>query len=132
MDAALTAGYQRAFEIGSGFALGGPALSRRVRPAGQGGTRPLRAGSRDRGLSAATRLPLMEAHTVTYTSPLAEALAADLLERFQRYVRVDTQSARDRTRSPSTPGQLDLARMLVEELHGDRARRRRRSTTTAT
>jgi tripeptide aminopeptidase len=29
---------------------------------------------------------------------------------------VDTQSARDRTGSPSTPGQLDLARMLVEEL----------------
>jgi tripeptide aminopeptidase len=52
----------------------------------------------------------------TYTSPLAESLAADLLDRFLRYVRVDTQSARDRTQSPSTPGQLDLARMLVDEL----------------
>jgi tripeptide aminopeptidase len=51
-----------------------------------------------------------------YTSPLAEALAPDVLERFLRYVRVDTQSARDRTQSPSTPGQLDLARMLVGEL----------------
>src|SRR3954470_20694716 len=51
-----------------------------------------------------------------FTSPLAAALADDLLDRFLRYVRVDTQSARDRTRSPSTPGQLDLARMLVEEL----------------
>ena len=38
------------------------------------------------------------------------------LERFERYVRVDTQSQRDRESSPSTPGQLDLARMLVGEL----------------
>ena len=39
-----------------------------------------------------------------------------MLDRFLRYVRVDTQSARDRTGSPSTPGQLDLSRMLVDEL----------------
>jgi tripeptide aminopeptidase len=51
-----------------------------------------------------------------FTSPLAEELAPDLLERFLRYVRVDTQSTRDRTGSPSTPGQLDLGRMLAEEL----------------
>jgi tripeptide aminopeptidase len=51
-----------------------------------------------------------------FTSPLAETLAPDLLERFLRYVRVDTQSRRDRDGSPSTPGQLDLARMLVGEL----------------
>ena len=31
-----------------------------------------------------------------FTSPLAEALAQDVLERFLRYVRVDTQSRRDR------------------------------------
>src|SRR3954449_9837943 len=51
-----------------------------------------------------------------FTSPLAEQLAPDLLDRFLRYVRVDTQSARARTQSPSTPGQLDLGRMLAEEL----------------
>ncbi len=51
-----------------------------------------------------------------FTSELAAALAPDLLDRFQRYVRIDTQSRRDRTRSPSTPGQLDLGRLLVEEL----------------
>jgi tripeptide aminopeptidase len=51
-----------------------------------------------------------------YTSPLAEELAPDLLDRFQRYVRVDTQSRRDGNGSPSTPGQLDLSRMLVDEL----------------
>src|SRR4051794_38111985 len=51
-----------------------------------------------------------------YTSPPAEGLADDLLDRFLRYVRVDTQSARARTGSPSTPGQLDLSRMLVDEL----------------
>jgi tripeptide aminopeptidase len=53
---------------------------------------------------------------VTFTSTLAETLAPDLLERFLRYVRVDTQSRRERTQSPSTPGQLDLARILVDEL----------------
>ncbi|HET6551490.1 MAG TPA: peptidase T [Solirubrobacter sp.] len=53
---------------------------------------------------------------MTFTSPLAEALAPDVLERFLRYVRIDTQSKRDRTQSPSTPGQLDLARLLVDEL----------------
>jgi tripeptide aminopeptidase len=51
-----------------------------------------------------------------FTSPLAEEIAPDLLDRFQRYVRVDTQSMRDGQGSPSTPGQLDLSRMLVEEL----------------
>ncbi|HXO07638.1 MAG TPA: peptidase T, partial [Solirubrobacteraceae bacterium] len=53
-----------------------------------------------------------------YTSDLAGALAPDLLERFLRYVRIDTQSKRDRERSPSTPGQLDLGRLLVDELFG--------------
>ena len=51
-----------------------------------------------------------------YTSPLAQDLAEGLLERFLRYVRVDTQSARGREGTPSTPGQLDLSRMLVGEL----------------
>jgi tripeptide aminopeptidase len=52
-----------------------------------------------------------------YTSALAESLAPDLLDRFQRYVRVDTQSRRgQRAASPSTPGQLDLGRLLVAEL----------------
>jgi tripeptide aminopeptidase len=51
-----------------------------------------------------------------FTSPLAAALAPDLLERFRRYVRIDTQSTRDRAVSPSTPGQLELGRMLVSEL----------------
>jgi tripeptide aminopeptidase len=53
---------------------------------------------------------------VTFTSTLAEALAPDLLDRFQRYVRVDTQSSPDSGAEPSTPGQLDLGRLLVEEL----------------
>jgi tripeptide aminopeptidase len=33
-------------------------------------------------------------------------------------VRIDTQSQRDRESSPSSPGQLELARLLVDELHG--------------
>ncbi len=51
-----------------------------------------------------------------FTSPLAESLAPGLLSRFCDYVRVDTQSTRARTGSPSTPGQLDLGRALVSEL----------------
>jgi tripeptide aminopeptidase len=51
-----------------------------------------------------------------FTSPLAESIAPDLVERFLRYVRIDTQSRRERERSPSTPGQLELASMLVCEL----------------
>jgi tripeptide aminopeptidase len=52
-----------------------------------------------------------------FTSPLAETLAEDVLARFLRYVRIDTASQLDRTRSPSTPGQLELSRLLVGELH---------------
>lgn len=51
-----------------------------------------------------------------YTSQLAQSLAPDLLERFLRYVQIDTQSRRERERSPSTPGQLELGRVLVAEL----------------
>ncbi len=51
-----------------------------------------------------------------YSSPLAAALAPNLLERFVRYVEIDTQSSRERERSPSTPGQLELGRLLVAEL----------------
>ena len=52
----------------------------------------------------------------SYTSPLAQELAPDVLARFLRYVRIDTQSRRDRTSSPSTPGQLELGRVLAAEL----------------
>ena len=53
-----------------------------------------------------------------YTSALAEELASDVLERLQRYVRIDTQSDRAHAQSPSTPGQLELARLLEAELLG--------------
>jgi tripeptide aminopeptidase len=51
-----------------------------------------------------------------FTSPLAEALSEDVLERFLRYVRVDTRAELDRASCPSSPGQLELGRMLVGEL----------------
>jgi tripeptide aminopeptidase len=54
--------------------------------------------------------------TSPYTSALAEDLAGDVLSRFERYVRIDTQSRRDRDASPSTPGQLELGQLLVGEL----------------
>lgn len=43
-------------------------------------------------------------------------MAPNLLDRFTRYVQIDTQAKVDRERSPSTPGQLDLQRLLVDEL----------------
>jgi tripeptide aminopeptidase len=39
-----------------------------------------------------------------------------LLERFCRYVRIDTQANEASGTSPSTPGQLELGRLLTEEL----------------
>jgi tripeptide aminopeptidase len=51
-----------------------------------------------------------------FTSPLAEELAPGLLERFVRYARVSTQSDRESESSPSTARQLDLSRLLVDEL----------------
>ncbi len=39
-----------------------------------------------------------------------------LLERFCRYVQIDTQAAENSGRYPSSPGQWDLARLLAEEL----------------
>jgi tripeptide aminopeptidase len=51
-----------------------------------------------------------------FASPLAEELASEVLERFLRYVRVDTQAAYRTVRRPSTDKQLELSRMLVEEL----------------
>jgi len=51
-----------------------------------------------------------------FASPLAEELAGDVLERFLRYVRVDTQGAYRVSQRPSTEKQLDLSRMLVDEL----------------
>jgi tripeptide aminopeptidase len=51
-----------------------------------------------------------------FSSPLAEQLAGDVLERFLRYVRVDTQGAYRTVARPSTEKQLDLSRLLVEEL----------------
>jgi tripeptide aminopeptidase len=51
-----------------------------------------------------------------YTSELARELAPDALERFLRYVVVDTQSDSHSDTYPSTAKQLDLSRMLVAEL----------------
>jgi tripeptide aminopeptidase len=51
-----------------------------------------------------------------YPAPLAAELADDVLERFLRYVQVDTQSDDDSETYPSTMKQLDLGRMLEEEL----------------
>ena len=40
-----------------------------------------------------------------------------LLQRFLRYVRIDTTARAKAHGYPSSPGQLELGRLLVEELH---------------
>jgi tripeptide aminopeptidase len=47
---------------------------------------------------------------------IADEVRADALGRFLRYVRIDTQASRTSSTYPSTPGQLDLSRLLVDEL----------------
>src|SRR6185437_3811472 len=47
---------------------------------------------------------------------LAAQLAEDAAERFLRYVRIDTQSDEDSETYPSTEKQLDLLRLLRDEL----------------
>jgi tripeptide aminopeptidase len=58
-----------------------------------------------------------QASRAAFSSPLAEELAGDVLERFLRYVRIDTQAAPRAETRPSTEKQLDLSRLLVDELH---------------
>ena len=52
----------------------------------------------------------------SFVTPLAAELAADVLERFLRYVRIDTRSESGHTGSPSTEKQLDLGRLMCDEL----------------
>jgi tripeptide aminopeptidase len=45
-----------------------------------------------------------------------DAFLTTLLERFCRYVQIDTQADEKSTSSPSSPGQLELGRLLTKEL----------------
>lgn len=40
----------------------------------------------------------------------------DIIERFKKYIAVDTKSNEENTTCPSTPGQLELGKILVEDL----------------
>ena len=51
-----------------------------------------------------------------FASDLARELAPGALERFLRYVRIDTQSDPTSTTQPTTAKQLDLSRLLLAEL----------------
>ena len=51
-----------------------------------------------------------------YPTPISAELADDVLERFLRYVKVDTQSDDDSETYPSTAKQLDLGKLLADEL----------------
>src|SRR4051794_14900795 len=51
-----------------------------------------------------------------HDTPLARELRDDALARFVRYARIDTQADRHSSSYPSTMKQLELSRMLVDEL----------------
>jgi tripeptide aminopeptidase len=51
-----------------------------------------------------------------YSSPLAAELAEEVLERFLRYVVIDTQASVESPTYPSSAKQLELSRLLVAEL----------------
>ena len=51
-----------------------------------------------------------------YATPVAAALADDVLERFLRYIRIDTQSDFESSTYPSTAKQRDLGELLTREL----------------
>jgi tripeptide aminopeptidase len=51
-----------------------------------------------------------------FRSELARELAEDAVARFLRYVQIDTQSDSDSQDVPSTAKQVDLSRLLVDEL----------------
>jgi tripeptide aminopeptidase len=53
---------------------------------------------------------------VSTETTLAARLAEDAAERLLRYVRIDTRSVEESDTYPSTPGQLDLLRLLSDEL----------------
>jgi tripeptide aminopeptidase len=53
-----------------------------------------------------------------FSSELARELASEVRDRFVRYARIDTQAQAGVYRVPSTEKQLELSRLLVEELKG--------------
>ena len=84
----------------------------------------LSAGRQEAALAASdrrsgtprTRFSSVRSVPEAHDSPLAQALRDDALERFIRYARIDTQAARVSDTYPSTLKQLDLSRLLVDEL----------------
>ena len=75
------------------------------------------AARRAQPARAARRRGSFRSMAPAHESELALELRDDTLERFVRYARIDTQADRHSTTYPSTMKQLDLSRLLVEELH---------------
>ena len=62
-----------------------------------------------------TPLPLPFPPDLLYNTPM-EVYTMTCTERFLRYIQVETTSSETSGVRPSTPGQLDLARLLMEEM----------------
>src|SRR6478736_1715149 len=63
-----------------------------------------------------TRMPRTYTRAMSAQTESAARMAEDAAERLLRYVRIDTRSDEDSETYPSTPGQLDLLRLLRDEL----------------
>src|SRR5919106_2205976 len=63
-----------------------------------------------------TRMPRTYTRAMATETTLAAQLAEDAAERLLRYVRIDTRSDEESDTYPSTPGQLELLRLLRDEL----------------
>src|SRR5919106_5016257 len=63
-----------------------------------------------------TRMPRTYTRAMATETTLAAQLAEDAAERLLRYVRIDTRSDEESETYPSTPGQLELLRLLRDEL----------------
>ena len=69
--------------------------------------------------------PVMPGPTESRSSPARPVMPdSTLLDRFLRYVRIDTQADERSTTYPSTPGQLELGRLPARRARAPRPRRR--------
>ena len=101
--------------VGSQSATGSSSMPRTPAPSCESkvsATRGIRRTTSARSGSSGTT-HLMVSGKPPYGSAVAAALRDDVVERFVRYARIDTQSARQSDTYPSTLEQLELSRLLA-------------------
>ena len=77
---------------------------------------PTQISSKGKGMKAIYALIVSLIFTLPVIAQTQKPPKESALDRFLRYVKIDTQSAEDQTTVPSTRKQFDLANLLVKEL----------------